>query len=115
MKILMRILIILLAAGLVVGATYAITQIPAVQSSLASQGSEHHGPPVARSDAAATATSTQVRPQRGEGVQSGGNLAGLGEVVKTPVVVLVVSLAIAAAGGVAKRVRPQRRARTAVA
>lgn len=149
MKILVRILIILLAAIIVVGATYGVTQIPAVQTAMSSQGGEHHGPPAGTSEeittvdgtltfsdaeaesaevaaattgdtatsdteAATATTSTQVRPQRGEGGgESGGNLAGLFEVAKNLVIVMIVSLAIAAVGFVAKRMRPQRRAQAA--
>lgn len=115
MKVLLRILIILLAAAVVVGATYVVTQVPAVQTLISSQGGEQHGPPAGMSQDAEAAQSTQTRPQRGDGGHSGGNLAGLVEVGKNFAIVLVVSLAVAAAGFAARRLHPRRSVRAAAA
>ena len=147
MKILLRTLIILLAAAVVTGATLGALQVPTVQSWIgSSQGGERHGPPAgvaegqfpgspdftegADADAAAlspaggtnvtaasaagtaaagTAAGAPTRPMRGEGGgRPGGNLQGLVEVGKNLGIVVAVSLAIAAAGWVGKRVRPHR-------
>ena len=75
------------------------------------------------SDASAAASSATAdataRPMRGEGGErgghNGGNLAGLVEVAKNLGIVVVFSLVIAAAGWVARRVRPHRRQPAAAA
>lgn len=136
MNILVRTLIILLAAVVVVGAAYGVTQVPAVQTLLSSQGGEH-GPPGGMSEDAAagggmmfggveaefaadTAGTTaaepaaQARPQRGEGGHSSGNLVGLVAVGRNLGIVIVFSMAIAAASFASRRIRPQRRTRAAV-
>lgn len=121
MKIMWRTLIILVAAAVVTAATMGAMQLPAVQSVMESQGGAHHGPPAGMTSdefagefsgdeaAAGTAAGAASRPMRSErGEQSGGNLAGLFEVVKNFVVVVVFSLAIGAAGWAVKRIRPRR-------
>lgn len=133
MKIIWRTLIILLAAAVVTAGTMGAMQLPAVQSWIGSQGGERHGPPAGMTDgefaqaptfAASAATSAagdtddataasgqQAPPMRGEnGGRSGGNLLGLLEVVKNLVVVVAVSLAIAAVGWFARRLAPKRHA-----
>lgn len=132
MKIVWRTLIILLAAAVVTAGTMGAMQLPAVQSWIGSQGGDRHGPPAGMTDVefaqaptfavsattatgdagdAATESSQQASPVRGErGGRSGGNLLGLLEVVKNFVVVVVVSLAIAAVGWFARRLAPKRHA-----
>lgn len=120
MKTLLRILLILVAATAVVGATVALTQVEAVQSAI---GSGRHGPPqgvegempdFAASDAEAagearTATAGAMPAQRGGHEARGGSLAGLGEVLKNFVIVALITLVVAVPSALAQRLRRQRR------
>lgn len=127
MKVLVRALIILLAAGIVAGGTLGLMQLPAVQSWITSMGGEQHGPPgdianpsefqpaTAAGEDGGTTTApapaeTGAPREGGRGGHNGGNLLGLVEVAKNLGIVAAVSLALAGAGWAIRRVQPRRHA-----
>jgi hypothetical protein len=115
MQIIGRTLIILVAALVVVGATFAVTQSGAAASVVGSQERGEGEAPAPDAVAAQDLPAVQTRPE-GE-LNSGGPdeaatwVHGLGQVVRTVGVMAVIVAVVARVQSVARRRRPAPRAR----